>query len=69
MSRKWFGENPAPPEMMLPAWRLAMQEYLQWHATGIDVHNEGGAALYVTTAIECVATASITAPGSAAAFS
>ncbi|MBQ1390689.1 MAG: YdcF family protein, partial [Firmicutes bacterium] len=39
---------------------MAMQEYLQWYATGIDVHNEGGAALYVTMAIECVATASIT---------
>jgi len=30
----------------------AMDYYLQWHATAIDVHNMGGAALYITTFIE-----------------
>lgn len=29
-----------------------MEYYLQWHATSIDVHNMGGAALYITTFIE-----------------
>ena len=37
--------------MLLPE---AMEYYLQWHATVVDVHNMNGAALYISTFIENV---------------